>query len=112
MRSLCTYCEKNCNPKYIYQLEVVVCPVFEKRKQTKKYQAKEWKQKVFKRDNYCCQNCESETNLNAHHIFSVEKYPKKKYDVNNGITLCHSCHSRLHKIPQECESLDLTAFNI
>lgn len=59
---------------------------------------KEWRQKVFVRDNFTCQICNQVGGtLNAHHIKTFKKYPKLRFDVNNGITLCESCHKKLHK---------------
>ena len=56
-------------------------------------QYKEWRDKVFKRDNYICQNCGKHTrDLEAHHIKEQSKYPELIYDVDNGLTLCHECH--------------------
>jgi len=54
---------------------------------------KEFKQFIYKRDSYCCQNpdCEYKTNiLDAHHI----DYNKKNNISENVITLCRSCHSK------------------
>lgn len=56
-------------------------------------QYKEWRNEVFKRDNYICQNCGRHTrDLEAHHIKAQSKYPELIYDVDNGLTLCHECH--------------------
>lgn len=57
-----------------------------------------WRQKVFKRDNYTCQICEENTsgNLNAHHKYSYTDYPDKRTDISNGVTLCKSCHKEFH----------------
>ena len=67
---------------------------------TDKY--KKWRNKVYKRDNYTCQICGNNKsgNLEAHHIKLFSKYPKSRYDINNGITLCKSCHCKLthHKL--------------
>ena len=66
-------------------------------------QYKEWRQKVFERDNYICQKCDTFSGngktiyLTAHHIKSFSKHPKLRFDVNNGITLCEICHCRVDK---------------
>jgi NUMOD3 motif-containing protein len=32
--------------------------------------------------------------LEAHHILNWREYPELRYDINNGITLCHAHHPR------------------
>ncbi|MGX8833996.1 HNH endonuclease [Amedibacillus sp. YH-ame6] len=65
-------------------------------RQTKEY--KKWRKNVFERDNYICQDCNKKGGtLNAHHLKKFKDYPKLRYDVNNGITLCEKCHRRRHK---------------
>lgn len=63
------------------------------------YELKEWKVTVKERDNYTCQRCFGKHNklLEAHHIKSKEEYPELIYDVDNGVTLCKSCHSIVHR---------------
>jgi hypothetical protein len=56
---------------------------------------KDWRIKVFIRDNTSCVICKSKTKLQAHHIYPVGRYPSLVFSVNNGITLCYSCHSCL-----------------
>jgi len=56
----------------------------------------EWRQKVFERDNYTCQECGATGDLQAHHIKPVSQYPELIYDVDNGITLCKKCHAKKH----------------
>lgn len=54
---------------------------------------KEWRTKVFERDNYTCQCCGKHGgNLNAHHLYNFAQYPELKYDVDNGVTICPKCH--------------------
>jgi len=54
---------------------------------------KQWRLKVFYRDNFTCQGCNNVGGyLTAHHIKSWAKYPELRFEVNNGITLCDNCH--------------------
>ena len=54
---------------------------------------KEWKDKVFERDNYTCRCCGKRGgNLNAHHLYNFSEYKDLRYEVSNGITLCEKCH--------------------
>jgi len=58
---------------------------------------KEWRKKVFERDNYTCQECgATKSYLHPHHIKEFAIYKELRYDANNGITLCKNCHLRLH----------------
>lgn len=54
---------------------------------------KKWRKDVFERDNYTCQECGQVGGyLIAHHIKGWTKYPKFRYILNNGKTLCKKCH--------------------
>ena len=67
------------------------------RKIRRSTELKDWRIKVFERDNYTCQKCDVKgTKLNAHHIKLFAKYPELRFDVNNGITLCNDCHKKTH----------------
>lgn len=58
-----------------------------------------WREAVFERDGYTCQDCgELGGNLHAHHIERWSKAPDKRFEVSNGITLCHTCHWRRHYV--------------
>lgn len=59
---------------------------------------KEWRHQVFKKDNYTCQACGDKKggNLRAHHKKHYSEFPDLKHDVDNGITLCESCHIKVH----------------
>jgi predicted restriction endonuclease len=55
----------------------------------------DFRNKVFKRDDYTCQHCGVKGGkLEAHHIKSWSKYPDDRYDIKNGITLCVDCHKK------------------
>lgn len=65
-------------------------------RQTKEY--KNWREKVFKRDNYTCKKCGKRgVEIQAHHVKPWALYPALRYEVNNGITLCNDCHKEIHK---------------
>lgn len=58
----------------------------------------EWRSLVYQRDNWACQNCgKVGHNLNAHHIKEFYKFPKLRFAVSNGITLCEDCHKKVHE---------------
>lgn len=53
---------------------------------------REWRMAVFSRDMFTCQKCGSKTRIEAHHIKEACNYHDLIYSVENGQTLCHSCH--------------------
>lgn len=75
---------------------------------TKEYQYRRWRKNVFELNKrtkglskyYVCLKCDKKRKttrvLHAHHIYSWNKYPKKRYDINNGIVLCKYCHDTFH----------------
>lgn len=64
----------------------------------KTYEFKSWVKAVYKRDNYTCQCCgQKHGKLNSHHLDGYNWCIEKRTDVNNGITLCESCHVDFHK---------------
>jgi 5-methylcytosine-specific restriction endonuclease McrA len=76
-----------------------------------------WRQTIFIRDNFTCQDCRQKGGeLHSHHIKSFNKflaevktnlsnYPlylaileySPLWDLDNGITLCKKCHKKRHK---------------
>lgn len=53
---------------------------------------------VYERDYYTCQCCGVKGgNINAHHIYSYNKYKTVRTDISNGITFCTTCHKEFHK---------------
>jgi len=59
---------------------------------------KEWHKAVLESDNFICQLCKKKGGkLHAHHLKKWIRYPKSRFDIHNGITLCKECHYRLHK---------------
>jgi len=63
----------------------------------KRQKYKNWRTKIFLRDNFTCQICKEVGGiLRAHHIKGWAKYPKLRYKIDNGITLCDKCHKIIH----------------
>lgn len=65
---------------------------------------REWRKSVFARDFYTCQCCGAKNGngvyvrLEAHHIFDWVNHEEKRYDINNGSTLCQKCHILFHSL--------------
>lgn len=57
----------------------------------------EWAQLVKERDGFTCQKCGDTEDVQAHHIEPVALRPDLADDLDNGITLCTSCHREIHK---------------
>ena len=70
---------------------------------------KTWRKNVFElnrakkglRKYYVCEKCGKRRKttrvLHAHHIYSWDRYPDKRYDRNNGVVLCIKCHNAFHR---------------
>jgi len=59
-----------------------------------RYKHKQWRKEVKKRDGQKCRKCGDNENLHVHHIKSFSKYPKLRFDLNNGMILCLKCHKK------------------
>jgi hypothetical protein len=63
---------------------------------------KRWRDTVFARDNYTCQDCKRRSRagarieINAHHIKGLAEHKECRYNLDNGITLCVECHRKIH----------------
>lgn len=58
-----------------------------------RYEMTLWTKAIFERDNYTCQICgEKGGRLNADHIKPYALFPELRWDIDNGRTLCESCH--------------------
>ena len=70
---------------------------------------KSWRKSVFELNKarkgtskyYVCEKCGKRRKttrvLHAHHKYSWDKFPKKRYDRNNGVVLCWKCHNAFHR---------------
>jgi 5-methylcytosine-specific restriction endonuclease McrA len=59
-----------------------------------------WQEEVYEQDNHTCRKCgKAEFKLGekcGHHILPKERFPELKYEVENGIVFCRSCHTAFH----------------
>ena len=61
-----------------------------------RYPYKMWVKAVKDRDGWQCTSCGAVGVLHAHHIKRWRDYPALRYELSNGITLCHPCHEAAH----------------
>jgi 5-methylcytosine-specific restriction endonuclease McrA len=61
-----------------------------------RFEYKNWRRKVFERDDYTCVNCNKRGgSIHADHIKPYSKYPELRYEISNGRTLCVPCHYKI-----------------
>ena len=62
------------------------------------HEYKIWRKAVYERDNYICRGCGYGKGgiLEAHHILTRAKFPHLIFNIDNGVTLCTTCHRFLH----------------
>lgn len=58
--------------------------------------ARNWSKEVYKRDFYRCVICQSRKDIEAHHLDSWDSHVESRFDINNGVTLCSTCHKNFH----------------
>lgn len=76
-----------------------------KRRIVESYDFKQFRLKIYERDNYCCQMCGKESNgdLQLHHIKVVHKFKDLIMEEKNCITLCKKCHTKIRNHEEEWE---------
>lgn len=61
------------------------------------FASKVWRKAVYEKDGWVCQACGKHSGeLNAHHLDAYDSYPEKRFSLENGVTLCPSCHTKFH----------------
>ena len=60
---------------------------------------RKWAKQIKARDNFTCNRCNTVAtggSIHAHHIVPKEYFPEVAFDMDNGVTLCSSCHRNIH----------------
>lgn len=56
---------------------------------------KRWREAVFSRDDWTCQECQTRGGyLEADHIKPFSLFPNLRFETSNGQTLCKECHKK------------------
>jgi 5-methylcytosine-specific restriction endonuclease McrA len=94
------YCSDSCKTS---------CPIYNQKKYPKgfkKVTSREVnplvRQMCFERDNWRCQICgasQENAPLHCHHIEGYAQNLRLGNDVTNTVTLCKTCHKKVHKLP-------------
>lgn len=60
-----------------------------------RFEYKLWREAVFERDDWTCQECKIRGGrLEAHHIRPFALFPELRFAIDNGLTLCKPCHKK------------------
>ncbi len=56
-----------------------------------------WRSAVFSRDSWTCVDCGYHgRDMHVHHMKPFATFPKERFSVENGKTLCKQCHASYH----------------
>lgn len=59
--------------------------------------SKVWRRAVYERDSWTCQACGKHGgDLNAHHLNAYDSSPERRFEAENGVSLCPACHVKFH----------------
>lgn len=73
-----------------------------------------WRVEVVRRDGRC-KICNSIKGREAHHICHATYFPEKRFNAENGVTLCRGCHTQFHtnykkSFREKCDRSDFLNF--
>jgi hypothetical protein len=60
-----------------------------------------WRSNVLIRDHYKCVLCDDNHKIEAHHIDRWVDNTPDRFNINNGVALCHECHQKYHNYRME-----------
>lgn len=85
-----------------------IVPLYTKIRNSKEYS--DWRNDVFKRDNYTCRECgATKVVLNADHIKPFAYYPELRFVLDNGRTLCVPCHKETDTFAGRAKKLAISS---
>jgi hypothetical protein len=93
------FCSMECTKHGQYRLSGESHPLYKADSRRKNRRGKHgaWARAVISRDKATCQHCgATDVELHAHHILSFAEHPEQRWNIDNGMTLCHSCHWAVH----------------
>jgi len=64
-----------------------------------------WREKILGRDRNACLFCGQKDANTAHHLISAYYFPEFKLELDNGITYCEECHSMVHVLGNNFNSV-------
>ena len=77
-----------------FKIKNVEHPATKSSKRFTSLKYKKWRHTVFEKCNHKCKKCSVKENLHAHHKIAWVKNENLRFDENNGIVLCSSCHAK------------------
>lgn len=93
------FCSKACADRGGYRAKGDAHPLYraDSRRRSRAGKQGSWARAVLGRDKATCQHCGATgVEMHAHHIKSFAEHPELRWDIDNGITLCHGCHWAVH----------------
>jgi len=75
---------------------------------------RQWRVAVIRRDKRCVV-CGSRKTREAHHLSSGTYFKEQRFDISNGVCLCHKCHTNFHtnfkrSFREKCTKYDFVNF--
>jgi predicted RNA-binding Zn-ribbon protein involved in translation (DUF1610 family) len=62
-------------------------------------EGKAWTYDILSKANFTCIKCQVRGgSLHAHHLNAFNSYPEQRFNLDNGVCLCHDCHEAFHEV--------------
>lgn len=62
-------------------------------------EGKAWTYDILSKSNFTCTKCSQRGGkLHAHHLNGFNLFPDLRFDLDNGVCLCESCHDKFHEV--------------